>query len=157
LSVRCWIFSNIKDERQSIVDNQKPEVEARKPFGLLLCDDMIFTSRITGTARDLGLTIKPMRTSDAVLAAATQQCPSCAILDLSNSTLDIAVLMSRLRETCASMPFVVGYGSHVDTANLQKARDAGCDIVWPRSRFVEELPKQMPAWFSQAHRVHGGG
>ena len=27
--------------------------------GLLLSDDMIFTSRITGTARDLGLTIKP--------------------------------------------------------------------------------------------------
>ncbi len=40
-------------------------------IGLLLCDDMIFTSRITGTARDLGLCVKPAR-SVAALDALTR-------------------------------------------------------------------------------------
>ena len=36
-------------------------------------------------------------------------------------------------------PTIIGYGSHVDTATLKAARDAGCDVVLPRSKFVEEL------------------
>ena len=43
--------------------------------GLLLSDDLIFTSRITGTARDLGLTIQAARTPEALLALARQAPP----------------------------------------------------------------------------------
>src|SRR4029078_13543688 len=32
-----------------------------EPLGLLLSDDMIFTSRVTGTAQSLGLKVKPAR------------------------------------------------------------------------------------------------
>jgi hypothetical protein len=45
-------------------------------------------------------------------------------------------------------PRVVAYGSHVDTATLRAAREAGCDPVLPRSKFVEELPSALPHWFT---------
>jgi len=35
----------------------------------------------------------------------------------------------------------VAFGSHVDVEALKAARAAGCDQVWARSRFVEQLPQ----------------
>ncbi len=125
-----------------------PSPEQAGPVGLLLCDDMIFTSRITGTGRDLGVVVKPARSAEALLALAQKQTPRCVIVDLANPGLDVAALLRRLGEVCAPMPFVAAYGSHVDTATLRAAREAGCDIVWPRSKFVEELPRALPAWFA---------
>jgi CheY-like chemotaxis protein len=108
---------------------------------------MIFTSRITGTGRDLGFTIRPARSVEVLLRLAGDQAPRCVIVDLSNPGLVIADLIRQLREVCSPMPFVAAYGSHVDTATLQAARAAGCDVVWPRSKFVAELPQALPAWF----------
>ena len=31
-------------------------------------------------------------------------------------------------------------------AGLRAAREAGCDLVLPRSKFVEELPRALPGW-----------
>jgi CheY-like chemotaxis protein len=118
------------------------------PLGLLLCDDMIFTSRITGTARDLGLVVKTAHSADALLTLARQQTPRCVLVDLSNPGLDIADLIRSLGEACSPPPWVAAYGSHVDTATLRAAREAGCNVVWPRSKFVEELPRALPDWFS---------
>jgi CheY-like chemotaxis protein len=119
------------------------------PAGLLLSDDMIFTSRIVGTGRDLGLPIKPARSADALVALARQEAPRCVIVDLGNPGLEIGDLMGKLREAGSPMPFVAAYGSHVDTATLRAAREAGCDVVWPRSKFVEELPQALPQWFNR--------
>jgi CheY-like chemotaxis protein len=117
-------------------------------IGLLLSDDLMFASRITGTARSLGLTVKPARSVDVMESLAKQESPRCVILDLANPTLQLAELLGRLREALPAMPRVVAYGSHVDAAGLNAARDAGCDIVLPRSAFVEELPIKLAEWLS---------
>jgi CheY-like chemotaxis protein len=117
-------------------------------IGLLLSDDLIFNSRITGTAQGFGLTVKPARSAEGVRTLAQQQSPCCVIVDLSNPGLKIAELIQELRQTCSPMPRVVAYGSHVDTATLRAAREAGCDIVLPRSKFVEELPRALPDWMA---------
>src|SRR5262249_17235687 len=101
------------------------------PSGLLLADDLIFSSRITGTARSLGFVMKSASSVAELQALARQQTPSCVIVDLSNPTLRIADFIRQLRETCSPMPRVVAYGSHVDTATLRAAREAGCDLVLP--------------------------
>jgi CheY-like chemotaxis protein len=119
---------------------------------LLLCDDLMFASRITGEARALGLTVKSARSLDHLLALASQESPSCILLDLSFPGLDLPELFRRLAETCSTKPRVVAYGSHVDTERLEAARLAGCDPVLPRSRFVEELPKALPRWLSLSPR-----
>ena len=112
---------------------------------ILLSDDLIFTSRITGTARDLGLQVTPARTAATLLTLAQKQPPSCVIVDLSNPGLAIGELAAGLRELPVR-PRIVAYGSHVDTATLRAAREAGCDIVLPRSQFVAELPAELPGW-----------
>jgi DNA-binding NarL/FixJ family response regulator len=113
---------------------------------------MIFTSRIIGTARTLGLNMIPFRNLEALAAQISRQAPRCIILDLASSGLRIDDFIQRLRVDCVPTPRVIGYGSHVDAAGLHAARQAGCDLVLPRSKFVEELPTALPDWFSPPER-----
>ncbi len=113
---------------------------------VLLCDDLLFASRVSGTARSLGIGLRTVKTTDTLEAVLRQAPADCIIVDLSNPGLSAAVLMKRLPEICTMMPRVVAFGSHVDTATLKAARDAGCDPVWPRSKFAEELETALPAW-----------
>src|ERR1700693_4456143 len=101
---------------------------------LLLCDDLLFRSRITGTAEQLGLTVHTVRTADALLAEAQQLRPTCVLLDLHNPGLVIADVVTSLKEQ-QPPPTIIAYGSHVDVATLRRAREAGCDRVLPRSQF----------------------
>ena len=126
-----------------------PEKET-PPLGLLLSDDLIFTSRISGTARGLGLTVKAARSVDALEALARQRTPTCVLVDLANPGLAVPDLIERLRAACPQVPRVVAYGSHVDAAGLRAARAAGCDVVLPRSAFVEQLAKALPEWLIPA-------
>jgi CheY-like chemotaxis protein len=116
------------------------------PTGLLLSDDLIFASRITGTAGDLGLTVRQARSTEALQTLAQQQPPACVIVDLANPGLDLPGLLDWLRANCAPVPRVVAYGSHVDAETLRQARQAGCEPVLPRSKFVEELPRELSHW-----------
>jgi CheY-like chemotaxis protein len=118
------------------------------PTALLLSDDLIFTSRITGTARDLGLVVRPARSAAVLLELALKEKPTSVFLDLANPGLVLSQLLASLKEGCAAMPRVIAYGSHVDAAGLHAARLAGCDVVLPRSKFVEALPTQLPAWLA---------
>lgn len=119
-----------------------------KPVGLLLSDDLIFTSRITGTGRDLGLLIRAARTPEQLLELVRQTSPPCIIVDLHNPGLQIAELVAQLRQEEQAKPCIIAYGSHVATAVLKAARAAGCSEVLPRSQFVEKLPVELPRWCS---------
>jgi CheY-like chemotaxis protein len=111
---------------------------------------MLFTSRITGTARDLGLLVKPARSVEVLTTLLSQQTPACLIVDLAHPEMRIADFMDRLRTTCTTMPRVVAYGSHVDTQTLRAAKEAGCAVVLPRSKFVDELPRALPEWMAES-------
>src|SRR5262249_28018058 len=115
---------------------------------VLLCDDLLFTSRISGTARSLGLSVRSASTMENLLALTQERPPACIILDLSNPTLQITDFFERMRQTSSPMPKIIAYGSHVDAATLRAAREAGCDLVLPRSKFVEELPRSLPEWLA---------
>src|SRR5262245_55682393 len=119
-----------------------------EPRGLLLSDDLIFASRIIGTALAHGLTVKQARSADALTELIRQELPTCVLLDLHHPELSLPDLLAHLRQSCPHMPTVVAYGSHVDAPRLKAARDAGCDVVLPRSAFVEQLPTMLPRWLS---------
>jgi CheY-like chemotaxis protein len=119
----------------------------KQPLGLLLCDDLIFASRISATARSLGLQVRTVRSAAGLEQLAAQEKPACVILDLANPSLEITDAVPRLRPE-GQVPVIVAYGSHVDTAGLNAARRAGCDVVLPRSRFVEDLAAALPRWFA---------
>jgi DNA-binding NarL/FixJ family response regulator len=118
-----------------------------QPTGLLLSDDLIFTSRIVGTARGLGLSLLAGRTAESLVELARRSPPRCAILDLDNPGLDLPALLHSLKEIAPGLR-VVAYGPHVDAERLRAARAAGCDLVLPRSKFVEQLEKELPGWFA---------
>jgi CheY-like chemotaxis protein len=118
--------------------------------GLLLSDDLIFTSRILGVARERGVTLRVARRAEELIDLARQAPPAAVILDLAAPGLDVAGLMGRLRQVCDPPPRVVAYGPHVQAELLKEARAAGCDPVLPRSKFVEVLPDALAGWAGAA-------
>jgi DNA-binding response OmpR family regulator len=116
-------------------------------IGLILCDDLMFSSRITATGKMCNLSFRTAKSAAELEQLSVKERPSCVILDLANPGLAIADMVRQLRPEGAG-PFIVAYGSHVDTAKLAAAREAGCDVVLTRSKFVEELPTGLPRWFA---------
>jgi CheY-like chemotaxis protein len=114
------------------------------PLSAVLCDDLMFTSRITGTARALGLEMRTCRTPADLLTLAQSQPLACVLLDLHVPDLDVASLVDALRQHGAAT--IVGFGSHVAADVLQAARAAGCNVVLPRSQFVQLLPTALAEW-----------
>jgi DNA-binding NarL/FixJ family response regulator len=117
------------------------------PIGFLLSDDMMFTSRITGTARDLGFEIRVARSQVALDAMIRSQPPAAVIIDLANPGLNLSTLLTAAKAANQATT-IVAYGSHVDTETLKQARQAGCDVVLPRSQLAERLPDLLPEWLS---------
>ena len=115
--------------------------------GLMLCDDLIFFSRVSGTARAAGLTVRMVRSAADLLAAAKVAPPGGVIVDVHNPGLDLPALVADLKAACPATR-VIAYGSHVEAAVLRAARQAGCDRVLPRSQFVEELEGKIGEWLS---------
>ena len=117
-------------------------------YGLLLSDDMILSSRITGAAQALGLMVTAVKSAENLVVQAKERAPTCVIVDLSHPEVQIQELIRELQEVCSPSPRLVAYGSHVDAATLREAREAGCDVVLPRSAFVEQLAKSLPQWLT---------
>lgn len=116
--------------------------------GLVLCDDLIFFSRIAGAARASGHTVRQARTPAELIELARGQQPGGVILDLHHPGLDLPALLVDLRTVCPAMPRVIGYGSHVEAEVLRSARKTGCDRVLPRSQFAEELEHAIEQWLT---------
>lgn len=109
---------------------------------LLLCDDLLFGSKVTTTGRAQGIPVAVARTPAAAVAKAVGA--GCVIVDLHMEGLDVAKLVADLR---ATQPVrVIGFGSHVDVETLKTARRAGCDLVMPRSQFTAELEAKLAVW-----------
>ena len=120
--------------------------------GVLLTQDLIFSTKVTSTARALGLEV----TAVADLVRAAELCRDkrlgCVFIDLGVPNLDITAAVAQLRSAVGAVP-TVAYGSHVDKDRLDAARAAGCDEVLPRSRFSAELPALLRRYLDTAEQV----
>ncbi len=120
--------------------------------GLLLTDDFLFISRVQGHARALGFDVRSVRTVDALLTKAGETKPACVLLDVHVAGAKIAELIPALK-AIEPPPMVVAYGSHVAADALHAAREAGCDLVMPNSKFVESLPTELAIWMSARRSI----
>ena len=111
--------------------------------GLLVTQDVFFASKITGTAAALGFAVDVERAPDAVASRASAESYRCIIVDLATPGLNVASLVAGLPPE--NRPRVLAFGSHVHTALLNAAREAGCDEVMPRSRLSSALPEILRA------------
>jgi CheY-like chemotaxis protein len=104
--------------------------------------DLLFASKIRGTAEHLNVSVEFARAADALFDAAKAEVPSLVILDLHAERLDPFALAARLKadEQLRGVP-LVGFFSHVQTELQRRAEGAGFDLVLTRSAFTRRLPE----------------
>jgi DNA-binding NarL/FixJ family response regulator len=105
-----------------------------------LSRDLIFTSKVTGTARELGYQVLTAGNTALASSMITEWQPKVVFVDLAAGELASTSAILAYRRLAPQQTAFVAFGSHVDTANLDAARDAGCDPVLPRSQFSAHLP-----------------
>jgi len=112
--------------------------ETATPAVLALVSDMIFESKIGGTGRAAGVSVKTVRTPAALLSAASAGGAAMVLVDLNVTGSRTADVIAGLRRACGGVR-IIGFASHVDADLLEQARLAGADEVMPRSRFDADL------------------
>lgn len=107
---------------------------------LLLCRDLLFVSKVTGTAGALGIPTATCLSVEQLQTAAAADDVRGVILDLSSGVApaDVTAALPSGRAILR-----VAFGPHVDVTALEAARSAGFEAVLPRSRFSAELPQLL--------------
>jgi hypothetical protein len=88
-----------------------------------LASDLMDRSRMTAAIEGIAFAREPAECADADIV----------IVDLAR----FAGAVGELRHALPSAR-IVAFGPHVDEAAAANAREAGADIVWPRSRFFRD-------------------
>ncbi len=128
--------------------SEAPNVpEPEGPAGLLLSRDLIFTSKITGTATALGHRVVVAGNAALASAILAKWTPTVVFVDLGAGDLVAPAALVQYRESAGPGTPFVAFGSHVDVRALAEAAEAGCDPVMPRSRFTVELPALIRRYF----------
>jgi CheY-like chemotaxis protein len=109
---------------------------------LAVLDDLLFTSKIRATAKQLGVPIAFARSSEAALADMRKNPPSLVILDLNNPRTDPLGTVGSMKAdpVLAAIP-TIGFASHVQTEVIEAARRSGVGDVLARSAFAQRLPE----------------
>ncbi len=112
----------------------------RRPKVVVLEPDLFFAPRLVDVIQAQGGEPVLVETPEAFVEAVDRTFPYLALVDLSTpGDWERAIRRCKLRPHTRQTP-IVAFGSHVDTATLARARAAGADHVWARSRFMAELP-----------------
>lgn len=111
-----------------------------------LVADMMFASRIRGTATAVGVEAVTVTRAEKLVEETRRLRPRVVLIDIDARGVDVPALIARLKSDpeTASVP-VVAFGSHVNADALRAAREAGADRVLARSAFVRDLPTLLGA------------
>lgn len=104
---------------------------------LLLDTDLFFSVKITDTLKHAGYTTRTCRRTDDFAAALTVEQPIVALVNTAARNLDWRAAITAAR--AAHVP-VIAFGSHVDLATQEAARQAGATSVIANSRLASDLP-----------------
>jgi DNA-binding NarL/FixJ family response regulator len=113
---------------------------------LVAVDDLLFSSKIRATAKQAGVEIAFARTPEEILERARALKPALAIFDLNSGKSDpISTIAAIKADPALAGVRTIGFASHVHTAIIAAARDAGADEVLPRSAFAGHLADILAA------------
>jgi DNA-binding NarL/FixJ family response regulator len=110
----------------------------------IVVSDLLFQSRIAAAVARLGHEAT-VADSAATVAAALAARPALAIIDLHERNLDA---LAAVRSAKAAGARVLAFGRHTEPLTLRAARDAGADLVVPRSQLSQELPQLIESLLS---------
>jgi PleD family two-component response regulator len=108
---------------------------------LAILDDLLFTSKIRNTAKQLGVPLIVAKSREAALAEMRASRPDTVIIDLNNPRTDpLGTVAAMKADPELAAIHTVGFVSHVQTELIEAARTAGVTEVMARSLFAERLP-----------------
>ena len=109
---------------------------------LIAVDDLLFSSKIRATAKQVGVDLTFARTPSDIIQQARTLRPSLVIFDINSAKADPINTVAALKADpeLKDIP-TTGFVSHVNTALILAARQAGMDEVMARSAFAANLPQ----------------
>jgi DNA-binding NarL/FixJ family response regulator len=102
--------------------------------------DLLIEVRIQAAAQLQGASVATASSAEAP-ALIRESRPALIIADLA-VTDDLDALVAASREASATL---IAYYPHVDSELRRAAQNAGIEYVYPRSRFLRDLPKVLGA------------
>ncbi len=108
-------------------------------------DDLFFMAKIQETARKMNVKVEFCKSEKDLtqhLKDNGEEKPSLIIFDLNNANVKPLTLVPKLK-TKLKKTSIIGFLSHVQGDLKQKAHEAGCDMVLPRSAFSQNLPQLL--------------
>jgi DNA-binding NarL/FixJ family response regulator len=107
---------------------------------LAAVDDLLFSSKIRATAKQVGADVQFARTPEDILEQARRNRPSLVIFDLNSAKTDPVNTIAALKsDPEIGSARTIGFASHVHVDLINAARQAGADEVLPRSAFAGRL------------------
>ncbi len=98
----------------------------------------MFWARVRDAAFRAGIAVARVEAEPAMEESFLAGGVARLLVDLEVRGLDPLAWAGRWKER-PDRPFLVAFGSHVDAARLEAAKDAGFDLVVPRSRFHQRI------------------
>ena len=122
---------------------------SRQPAALLLDTDLFFSVKVTDTLKHAGYTTKTFRQPEDFAAALVSENPALALVNTGGRGLD---WRSGIAAAVAASVPVVAFGSHVDLATQQEARDLGATSVIANSKLASDLPGVVARALKRNHQ-----
>ncbi len=105
-------------------------------------EDLLFRSKISETAKELGIEASFPRSPRKLFATLHESPPDLLVLDLNSARFEPLEIIREVKSGGGLSGLqTVGFLSHVQTDLALSAREAGCDRVVARSAFTKDLPK----------------
>jgi hypothetical protein len=130
------------------VPTPDPSSAAPGPTGLLLCRDLIFTTKVKGTAQALRYRIVVASDQSLAISLIEKWHPRVVFVDLTAGEVAEPDALIAFQKLAGADTWFVAFGPHVDADALDAARAAGCQVVMPRSKFSAELPDLLRRYFN---------
>lgn len=109
---------------------------------LAAVEDLLFKSKISETASQLGIEAAFPRSPRKLVEALRESPPDLLVLDLNSARFEPLDLLRTIHSDDATREVpTIGFLSHVQKDLAVAAREAGCDRVVARSAFTRDLPK----------------
>jgi len=109
------------------------------PLVLLCSPDLLLAVRVEASAVALGYRLRSAASPAEAVAVVAAETPAAAVVDLAAPGLQPSKMIAALRNRDTTL-YVLGFFPHVRRELGAAARQAGCSLVVPRSRFMAELP-----------------
>ncbi len=116
--------------------------------GLVIARDLMFTSKVTGTAEAIGHSMRTAADRQSARLLIERWRPVVIVVDLTAGESASPESLAEYRRLAGDSTRLIAVGPHVDADRLAAARAAGCQLALPRSKFSAELPALLREWFS---------